>query len=228
MKNTTLIKTLLLSFIFVSFSCTKQNSVKLKCYDPGLTCYHFDTSEITQTNYFGRVVSVAKPDQWTLQPISQATDFDKKVFEKVYEFDGTTNPNYPEKESFDIHKYNQNCTIPDTNYFTIVCYPNPASKKLWPDSSGVQGPCEQYFKISTNLNVKCVFSIYVDKFGGGLGGGGNLFLKPNTNETSITSMIENTKFGSIPSIAQRDYIVYYFIYTLEGCAYFGKGNVIGC
>ena len=227
MKNTTLIKTLLLSFIFVSFSCKKQNSVKLKCYDPGLTCYHFDTSEITQTNYFGRVVGVAKPDQWTLQPISQATDFDKKVFEKVYVFDGTTNPNYPEKESFDIHKYNQNCTIPDTNYFTIVCYPNPISKALWPDSSGINGPCEQYFKISTNLNVKCSYSIRVDKFGDMLGSE-SLILKPNLDGTSITNILSGIRSTGYPAPVQRDYIVYYFIYTLEGCAYFGKGNVIGC
>ena len=228
--NYSIFKDLSFVLVFALLSCKKQDNnqnTKLRCYDPQLTCYHFDTSEITQTNYFGQIIGTPLSNQWTLHPISQASDFDKNVFKNVYEFDGTHNPNYPEKEDFDINKYNQNCSLNDTSYFTFVCYPNPIRRLLWPDSSGVQGPCEQYFKIRTNLNVKCVLTVYVDKFGDGLGGGG-LVIKSNANGTSNTNLLENTTENSFPSIIQRDYIIYYFIYTLEGCVYFGKGNVIGC
>lgn len=224
------IKYLSIILVFIILACEKKQAVKddgLMCHDPQLTCYHFDTSEITQTNYFGKIIGTPQPNQWTLQPISEATDFDKNVFKNVYEFDGTYNPNYTEKEDFDINKYNQNCTLNDTSYFTFVCYPNPVQRSLRPDSSRVQGSCEQYFKIRTNLNVKCTFSFRVDKFGEPLGGE-SILMKADNNSASLTTTLENITSTGYPAPIVRDYTIYYFIYTLEGCVYFGKGNVIGC
>lgn len=222
------IKYLSIILVFIILSCEKKQAVKddgLMCHDPQLTCYRFDTSEITQTNYFGKIIGTPQPNQWTLQPINQATDFDKKVFKQIYGLNADDN-NLLGLENFHLNNYNQNCILNDTSYFTFLCYPNPVQRSLWPDSSGIQGPCEQYFKIRTNLNVKCAIITMAQKFG--VAGFQKIVLDPYNDGRSITTALEANTENTLTSIIERDYIIYYIIYTIEGCVYFGKGNVIGC
>ena len=100
--------------LFVTFiACKKQSEdTKLKCYEPGLTCYHFDTSEITQTDYRGHIIGIAQPNQWTLQPISEASDSDRNVFKQIYGLN-TGDNNQPDLINFHLNNYNQNCVMND-------------------------------------------------------------------------------------------------------------------
>ncbi len=199
---------LILILLFIT-ACSKN---KYKPID--WTKYYFDLNEITQRDSVGNQIGTAKTNDWTLMPMSQATDFDKKVFSQLYNLteEARNNPNTLGDSIYDLSKYNQNCT--DTFTFRIKAYPNPLVY-VYPTQPYIIPFTPLHLDYQTNINVKCALFTLYDKFGNSLA---------ETYSTTNGALLPS--LGSPPSF-QRDFILYYLIYTQEGCVYFGHGNVIG-
>jgi hypothetical protein len=178
------------------------------------TKYYFNLNDITQRDSIGNLVSTPKANDWSLKPITQATDFDKRVFSQIYELteEARNNPNTLGDSIYDLSKYNQACT--DTFTYKMVAYPNPLVY-VYPTQPNIIPYTPIYFKYSTNLNIKCTILMLFDRFGNSMG-----------DTYTSTGGVLIPGFGSPPSY-ERDFILYYIIYTQEGCVYFGHGNVIG-
>lgn len=210
--NIAIMKNILFYIIAVILFCGSCKKDKLKPID--WSKYYFNLNEITQRDSVGNLIGTAKPNDWTLMPISQATDFDKHVFSQLYNLteEARNNPNTLEDSIYDLKKYNQNCT--DTFTFKMIAYPNPLVY-VYPTQPYAIPYTPLHLDFQTNLHVKCsLFTLY-DRFGTSL-----------AETYAGTSSTLLPWFGSPPSY-ERDFILYYIIYTQEGCVYFGHGNVIG-
>lgn len=176
--------------------------------------YYFNLNEITQRDSVGNLIGSTKLNDWTLMPISQATDFDKHVFSQIYELteEARNNPNTLGDSIYDLRKYNQECT--DTFTFKLIAYPNPLVY-VYPAQPYIIPFTPIHFKYYTNLNIKYTIFMLFDRFGNSLG-----------DTYTSTGGVLIPGFGSPPSY-QRDFILYYIIYTQENCVFFGHGNVIG-
>ena len=77
----------------------------------GCKKFHFKVSDITETDIMGNLVGNVNQKDWKLYKLSQATDFDKKVFNQI-----------KNSSSCDYLSF-KSC---DSSYnFNIIAYPNP-------------------------------------------------------------------------------------------------------
>lgn len=212
MKN----KIVFIATVLLLISC-KSKKDDLKPID--WTKYYFNLDEITQRDSIGNLIGITKANDWTLKPINQATDFElKAIYSTLYADNGTgefmtgLRDDTATQNKFDLKRYNQNCS--DTFTFKIKAFPNPLVY-VYPTQPNIIPFTPIHLEYETNLNVKVsIFSLF-DRFGNSLG---EQYI--GTTSTLLPG------FGSPPSY-QRDFILYYIIYTQEGCVYFGHGNVIG-
>lgn len=203
-------KKILYIFILIStiISCKKIDFNK----------FHFTTNEITETDTLGNLVGHIQTGDWTLKPISAGDGFDKKVFADFQKIvNEVKNAGAPEYAPFDFNLYNQNCNL-DTFTFKIVAYPNPTV------SHTIQSPwgpspvpsCGLNLNIQTNLKIARSIMFYSNK----------IDAKGKVHYLYSDSTIATALLAT--PIAERDYILYYIIYTTDGCVFFCKGNVMGC
>lgn len=102
--------------------------------------YHFNTSNITETDIMGNLVGNKNPNDWKLYKLYQATSFDKNVFNELNRL-----------SIFNTNLYNS-C---DSNYiFDLIAYPNP-----------MINDCNLQFNLSTNINFIKSLQIIVSKDG---------------------------------------------------------------
>ena len=113
---------------------------------------------------------------------------------------------------FRLERYNKNCS--DSFTFKLKAYPNPLVY-VYPTQPYIIPFTPLHLDYQTNINAKCALFMLFDKYGNSLG-----------EQYIGTSSTLLPGFGSPPSF-QRDFILYYLVYTQEGCVYFGHGNVIG-
>lgn len=102
----------------------------------------------------------------------------------------------------DFLKY-KSCDAPAN--FSMIAYPNPL----------IESNCRLNFKFSTNLTYNKVYT-FIYTIENKLGGGNYMTVFPN-NHSEIMN-----------AIVGRDFTYYYIFMTADSCAYYGKGNVIGC
>lgn len=178
------------------------------------TKYYFNLDEITQRDSVGNLIGTVKTNDWTLKPISQATDFDKHVFGQIYELteEARNNPNTLIDSIYNLTNYNLNCN--DSYTFSVKAYPNPLVY-VYPTQPYIIPYTPLHLEYETNLHVKCSVFMLFDRYGNSMG---------DTYTTTGGTLL--TWMGSPPTF-QRDFILYYLIYTQEGCVFFGHGNVIG-
>jgi len=176
---------LILCVSIVFLSCKKKNQ--------------FNLSEITETDYNGNLVGNINPNDWKLLRINEAIGFDKSVLDNI-ESSGT----------FNISKFNYNCTKPDT--FELVAYPNPINKNSI-------GQCNLNFKLNADAyfyNSNAIKIVLVKK-------NGDIIMSTNV------PLLENGTWRvETYSFTDRDFICYSFFITQDSCLFYTKGNVIGC
>lgn len=111
---------------------------------------------------------------------------------------------YTDSGSFNINIYKKSCPLPDT--FNIISYPNPMNNSN----------CFLNHKVtkSVNFNYDYGYEIIVKKDG-------------TIISTSGVPSLPEWK-SKINALTFRDFIYYVIFVTPDSCAYFTKGNVIGC
>ncbi|MCB0508948.1 MAG: hypothetical protein KDD21_11680 [Bacteroidetes bacterium] len=121
----------LLIFIPLVISCKKE--------------YHFNVNQITETDINGTLIGNVNINDWKLHKFSDATDFDKTIFNKFEQ----------SQSNFRFSNFNANCTLPDT--FSLLAYPNPI----------IGSDCSLFFKMNTSSNFYIQYGIVIltDKFG---------------------------------------------------------------
>lgn len=183
------------------------------------TKFYFNLNEITQRDTVGNLIGTAKANDWTLKPISQANDIElKAIYSSLYVDNGTgefmpgLRDDTAKQNLFKLDRYNKNCT--DTFTFKMKAFPNPLVY-VYPTQPYIIPFTPLHLEYETNLNVKVsIFSLF-DRFGNSL-----------AEQYTVTGGELLTWMSSPPSF-QRDFILYYIIYTQDGCVFFGNGNVIG-
>ena len=101
---------------------------------------HFKLADITETDIMGNLVGNVNQNDWKLYNLSQATSFDKNVFNQI-----------KNSSSYDFLSY-KTC---DSSYnFNFVAYPNP-----------MISDCTLKFKLTTNLSFVSYTRIIVGKDG---------------------------------------------------------------
>lgn len=207
-------------FLYIVLIFLLNNSCKKNELKPiDWTKYYFSLNEITQRDSVSNLIGTVKSNDWTLMPISQATTLElKAIYSTLYADNGTGEfmPGFRDdtvtQNKFDLKRYNQNCT--DTFTFKMQAYPNPLIY-VYPTQPYIIPFTPLHIDYQTNLNVKVsIFSLF-DRFGNSL-----------SEQYIVTGSFLLNWLASPPSY-QRDYILYYIIYTQEGCVFFGHGNVIG-
>ena len=183
MKNKTLIVVLAILTFFTG-SCKKK--------------YHFNTSDITVTDINGNYTGNINTNDWKLHKFSDASDFDKKVFQ---DFQNSQNVG---ASNFQFSNFKSNCMLPDT--FNLVAYPNPM----------IGNNCSLFFKLNKSVSFNYSYGIVIltDKLGKTIRSSGF----PNAGNWE-----ERTNALTI-----RDFIYYGIFVTTDSCLFYTKGNVIGC
>lgn len=163
--------------------------------------YHFKTSEITVTDINGNITGNINHNDWQIKKFSDASDFDKAVFQKYQEVQNTGQP-----PIFKFSDYKSHCDLP--NNFSLTAYPNPM----------VGSDCWLYFKSHTDLVYNYGIEIITKKNGDIIQSSGFLIDEPN----------DSTWRAKINALTIRDFIYYGIFVTPDSCLYYTRGNVIGC
>ncbi len=195
----------IISFALTIFACKKVD----------ITKYYFTKNEITETDTLGNLVGNVQIGDWKLKPLSAGDAFDQKVFANLVEGFNKSEKNNPDYMQFNIKRYNQNCNL-DTFTFKIVAFPNPViPNRINSPFGAVPVPvCSLNFKIESNLKIAHSIMFYTNKIDAQ---NQEILL---VSDSTIIRKLHNT------GIVERDYILYYIVYTTDGCIFFCKGNVI--
>jgi hypothetical protein len=100
----------------------------------------FKLSDVTETDIMGNLVGNVNQNDWKLYKLSQATDFDMKVFNQL----NTGTP-------FNVNDYHSCDSIYN---FNLIAYPNP-----------IISNCMLNFKLTTNIEYVKALQIVVSKDG---------------------------------------------------------------
>lgn len=203
--------TLILGFIILLSSCKKYDVSK----------FRFTTDEITETDSTGNLVGHVQPGDWEFKPISQASDFDRNVFNRVYDLSVAAglNPNTREDTIFNFNRYNLNCT--SSINLKVIAYPNPM-QTVYPKVVGPIPTNNLYFKFITDLKIANYLIFPVMRIGERPG----YVVYGNAGYNPDGINMDQILYGGTPTV-ERDFILYIIIYTTDGCVFFCKGNVIG-
>lgn len=192
-------------------------TIVIACKKVDITKYYFTTNEITETDTLGNLVGHIQTGDWTLKPLSAGDAFDQKVFANLIDGYNKSEKNDPRELPFNIKRYNQNCSL-DTFTFKIVAFPNPViPHRIDSPFGAVPVPvCSMHFNIETNLKIARSLMFYTNK----------IDAQSQEHYQATDSTIIRTLMNT--GIVERDYILYYIIYTTDGCVFFCKGNIMGC
>lgn len=112
--------------------------------------FTFDKNEITETDINGNLIGNVNVNDWKLQPLSSASEFDKKVFNQVNI--GTV--------PFDYKLYHSCDSVYE---FKLIVYPNPV----------INSNCTIRFLFNTNISFKLSYLIIALRDGTVVMDGGN-------------------------------------------------------
>jgi hypothetical protein len=180
MKRLTFINILVLLFSITS--CKKE--------------FHFNISDITETDVNGNIIGNTNINDWKINSISTANSFDKNVFNNFEQIQKRLLDS-----SFSFTKYKQSCDIPTE--FNFISYPNP-----------MKSDCKLNHKLYTNLDFREAIVIITKKNGEIIQHSG--FVQQQEWYTKVPALVVRD-FIYYAIFISRDSCLYYTKGNVIGC-----------